>query len=214
MKKKQDDLNAKFAEGTMGNAEYEKSTRLNKEALDELALSHIDVQKGLDIINDKQTNYKQKVEGLNGLKLSTSEYDKLISALQSVQKETLKAIQLQQELLKSKIAGLSAPTPELKKASADLNQSFNPNLLTGEGGLSTNRNSTNMAIENGKFSLKLTDAQISAQKEYEAQVKSSNQKNSAEVQKYNAELEALNKQQAELVKIGREAQDIITKPSG
>lgn len=201
--KKQEDLNKKFDEWTISNEEYKKSSENNKIALEQLALSQVEVQKWLDIINDKQLNYKQKVEALNWLKLSDSEYQKLIWVLQSIQQETLKAIQLQQELLKSKIAWLKAPTTELKKAAADLNNAFNIELTSWIWSLSTNQN---------KINLKLTKEQINAQEDYRKQVKISNEKNSVEVSKYNKELQALKKQEEDLIKISRDAQDILKKP--
>lgn len=210
--KKQDELNKRFDEWTISNEDYKKATENNKKALEELALSQTEVQKWLDIINNKQLNYKEQVKSINWLKLSRSEYDKLISALQSIQQETLKAIRLQQELLKSKIAWLKVPTAELKKASAELNEAFNQNLTTWEWSLVWNKNQSKLILENWKFILNLTWEQINAQKEYDKQLKESTSKNSKEINAYNLELEALKKQEEELVKISREAQDIIKKP--
>lgn len=211
---KQEELNKKFIEWSIWNEEYKKSTEANSKALEDMAKNQEVVQEWLDIIQNKQLDYKQKVEMLNKLKLNSSEYSKLISYLQSVQQETLKAIQLQQQLLKSKIASLKEPTVELKKASAELNNAYNKVLTTWEWSLSTNRqNNLNFQLENWKFVIKQTQEQIKAQKEYEKQVKISNEKNSVEISKYNAELKQLQEQEQKLVNISRQAQDLIKKPS-
>lgn len=211
---KQEDLNKKFIEWVIWNEEYKKSTEANSKALENMAKNQEVVQEWLDIIQNKQLDYKQKVEMLNKLKLNSSEYSKLISYLQSVQQETLKAIQLQQQLLKSKIASLKEPTVELKKASAELNNAYNKVLTTWEWSLSTNRQSNlNLQMENWKIIIKQTQEQIKAQKEYEKQVKISNEKNSVEISKYNTELKQLQEQEQKLISISRQAQDIIKKPS-
>jgi len=213
LKTKQDELNKKYNEGKIWNEEYKQSTEDNKKALENLALSQWEVQKWLDIINDKQLNYKQQVEWLNWLKLSTSEYDRLIWVLQQIQAETLKGIQLQAQLLQSKIIGLKKPTTELKKASAELNNSFNKVLTTWEWSLATNTQTKLDAFtKNWKFVLKQTDEQIKAQQEYSKQVKISNEQNSAEVRKYEAELSQLKQQENDLIKVSRDAQDLIKKP--
>lgn len=213
LRKEQEELNKKYKEWAIWNNVYKTSIEANKKAMDDLNVSQIEVQKWLDIINDKQLNYKQKVEQLNWLSLDTSEYNKLITALQQVQQETLKAIQLQQQLLKSKIEWLSKPTAELQKASADLNNAYNKVLTTWEWSLAWNINSSNITFENWKFITKQTKEQIKAQKEYEKQVKISNEKNTAEISKYNAELKQLEEQEQKLLEISRQAQDTIKKPA-
>ena len=55
--------------------------------------------------------------------------------------------------------------------------------------------------------------EVVTNQEYEKQVKISNEKNSAEIAAYNAELAQLKAQEQQLIDVSRKAQDIIKKPT-
>lgn len=213
LKKEQEELNKKYNEWTIWNKEYKESIEKNKIALEKLAISQIEVQKWLDIINNQQLNYKQKIEQLNLLKLNDSEYQKLIWVIKGLNAEKLKSILLDQKILQSKIAWLKEPTVELKKASAELNQVLNQTLTTWEGGLVWNQNKPNLAIKDWKFILKITEDQKIAENEYSKQVKINNEQNTEEVKKYKEELQKLQDEEKKLIDISREAEDIVKKPT-
>lgn len=194
LKNEQEELNKKYNEGIIWNKEYKESIEKNKDALDKLENSQRIVQNWLDIINDKQLTYKQKVEELNWLKLNDTQYQQLISVLRTAQQEALKLVQLNAKALQTKIAWLEKPQ-EVIKAEQELEIAYTLKPSSWQGWLVTN--------DTSKEFIKFSSAVANAKKQ-----------NSKIIAEYNKELETYREQEKKILDGMREAEDIIKKPTG
>lgn len=94
-------LHEEYVAGKLSGEEYQqKLAEIEQKLLDAENASQ-QFKQGLEIVQNEQLSYADKVAMMNSLKLNNSEYNALVAQLKRVQQETLTALKLKALLLES-----------------------------------------------------------------------------------------------------------------
>ena len=96
-------LTEQYRTGAISVEEYNQKMAENKAKLKEAEFATGEYKKWLDIVQNEQLWYADKLEMINGLKVSTNQYNALIQKLIQVQNETIKALKLKALLLEQAV---------------------------------------------------------------------------------------------------------------
>lgn len=109
----QEDLKKKYEEGKMTADEYRKAQEDLQAQMEANKVVTWEYKKALDILDDGNLTYIQKIEQINELELNRSQYDELINANRDAQNEIVKTLNLQKQLLMSQQKQDEAKTDSL-----------------------------------------------------------------------------------------------------
>lgn len=96
-------LTEQYRTGAISVEEYNQKMAENKAKLEEAEFATGEYKKWLDIVQNEQLWYADKLKMINGLKVSTNQYNALIQKLIQVQNETIKALKLKALLLEQAV---------------------------------------------------------------------------------------------------------------
>lgn len=96
-------LTEQYRTGAISVEEYNQKMAENKAKLEEAEFATGEYKKWLDIVQNEQLWYADKLSMINGLKVSTNQYNALIQKLIQVQNETIKALKLKALLLEQAV---------------------------------------------------------------------------------------------------------------